>query len=330
MGPLGVVVDHPPIHRDLRRREGLERIGVGEEVRAESAVKPLHLPVLVRRCRLCEPMRDAVLAADLVEQHLPAAGAIAAEPIRELLAVVRDHLLGCPIASQRLREGQTHRPRRRPLHHRGHHTEPGVIIDPSDDLGAPHLTSGHVDQLDAAHDVDAPQLHRPGPFESLPRLPGPFPRTLAQQAAPDQDPVDRALRRHRDRLIAPRGPAQQLQPDPPRPPPRMGPTHLRHRHLDHLRRLLRTRQRTMRPVRQPADPLSQIPRHPPMHRRAMHPRSRRHLDDIHAAQHSPDRVQALLDHRQDNQCQSRPPRVRNAPRRRPNPDCRSRPLSQIN
>ena len=66
-------------------------------------------------------------------------------------------------------------------------------------------------------------------------------------------------------------------------------------------------------------------RDPPMHRRAMHTRSRRNLDDIHAAQHSPDRVQALLDHRQDNQCQSRPPRVRNAPRRHPNPDCRSRP-----
>ena len=67
MGSLGVVVGHPPIHCGLRSRSGLERVGVGEEVGAEGAVEPLHLPVLVRRCRLCEPMRDAVVAADLVE-----------------------------------------------------------------------------------------------------------------------------------------------------------------------------------------------------------------------------------------------------------------------
>ena len=274
-------------------------------------------------------MGDAVVAANLVEEHLPAAGAIAVEPIGELLGVVRDHFLGWPIASQRLRERRTHRPGSGPLHHRGHHTEPGMVIDPGDDLGPAHLPAGHVDQLDAAHDVDAPQLHRPGPLEPLPRLPRPLRGTLAQQATPQQDPVDRALRRHRHRLIAPRRPAQQLQPDPPRPPPRMGPTHLRHRHLHVLGRLPRTRQGTMRPIRQPPDPLSQIPRYPPMHRRAMHPRPRPNLDDIHTAQHSPDRVQALLDHRQDNQSQSRPPRVRNAPRRRPDPDCRSRPQSHI-
>jgi hypothetical protein len=40
-----------------------------------------------------------------------------------------------------------------------------------------------------------------------------------------------------------------------------------------------------------------------MQRRAMHPDPGGDLDNISPCQHSPDRVQALLDNRQDNQCQ---------------------------
>jgi transposase InsO family protein len=47
----------------------------------------------------------------------------------------------------------------------------------------------------------------------------------------------------------------------------------------------------------------------------MHPDRRRDLLDVTTIKSRPDRVQALLDHRQDNQSQSRPPRVPTPPRR---------------
>jgi len=51
-------------------------------------------------------------------------------------------------------------------------------------------------------------------------------------------------------------------------------------------------------------------RHPPVQRGPVHTHMRGDLGHRRASQNRPDRVQALLDHRQDNQCQSRPPRVR--------------------
>jgi hypothetical protein len=51
-------------------------------------------------------------------------------------------------------------------------------------------------------------------------------------------------------------------------------------------------------------------------------------DDISAIQNRPDRVQALLDNRQDNQCQSRPPQS-DAPRKRRTRVAETKPLSQI-
>jgi hypothetical protein len=53
-----------------------------------------------------------------------------------------------------------------------------------------------------------------------------------------------------------------------------------------------------------------------------------YLDDISAIQNRPDRVQALLDNRQDNQCQSRPPQS-DAPRKRRTRVAETKPLSQI-
>jgi hypothetical protein len=58
-------------------------------------------------------MRDRVLAADLVEQHLPALP----EAVGELLVVVGQDLLGHPEPDQRLRERQAHRPARGVLPH---------------------------------------------------------------------------------------------------------------------------------------------------------------------------------------------------------------------
>ncbi len=83
----------------------------------------------------------------------------------------------------------------------------------------------------------------------------------------------------------------------------MLPPHFSNRHLHRLARLMRARQRTMRPVGQPPDPIAQITTDPPLNGRAMHTGLSRNLTDLSARQHCPDRVQALLHHRQDNQCQ---------------------------
>jgi hypothetical protein len=78
---------NPGVDRGLGLLHGRERARDVEEVRAERAVEPLHFPVLVRGCRGGQPVGDAVAAADLVKQHFPVAGAMPAEPVRELLAI---------------------------------------------------------------------------------------------------------------------------------------------------------------------------------------------------------------------------------------------------
>ncbi len=83
--------------------------------------------------------------------------------------------------------------------------------------------------------------------------------------------------------------------------------HLRDQRLDLRRDLMRTTNRAVRTVRQARETVQQIPLHPPVHRRTMHPRLRRDLGHVTAVQDRPDYVQPLLDNRQDNQSQSRPP-----------------------
>jgi hypothetical protein len=82
-----VVVRNPQIDCRLRLGHGREWAGDIEEIGTERAVEPLHLPVLIRGGRGGQPVGDAVLAADLVEQHLAVALAVPAEPISELLPV---------------------------------------------------------------------------------------------------------------------------------------------------------------------------------------------------------------------------------------------------
>ena len=60
----------------------------------------------------------------------------------------------------------------------------------------------------------------------------------------------------------------------------------------------------------------------------MHTYASGYADDLSAFQNRPDRVQALLDNRQDNQCQSRPPQS-DAPRKRRTRVAETKPLSQI-
>jgi hypothetical protein len=85
----------------------------------------------------------------------------------------------------------------------------------------------------------------------------------------------------------------------------------------------------VRPVSQPGKLPGQVPGHPPVHRRPVHSQPGGHLCDLSAVQDRADRVQALLDNRQDNQCQSRPPR-RDVPRKRRTRVAETGPLSQIN
>src|SRR5215212_4071092 len=88
----------------------------------------------------------------------------------------------------------------------------------------------------------------------------------------------------------------------------MLPPHLRHRDLNRIRDLSRRRMRPMRTIHQPAQLLTQIAAQPTVNRRPVHPDTGSNLGDIRTGQHRTHRVQTLLDNRQDNQSQSRPPR----------------------
>ena len=66
----------------------------------------------------------------------------------------------------------------------------------------------------------------------------------------------------------------------------------------------------VRPVSQAIKTLSPVPGHPPVQRRPVHTYASGYFDNVSAIQDRPDRIQALLDNRQDNQCQSRPPQSR--------------------
>ncbi len=167
---------------------------------------------------------------------------------------------------------------------------------------------------------------RPRPFEPLEGVPGPLTWPRLDQPPPPQDPVDRRHRRHRqpfNRL------AQQLHPNPLGAPSGMRTPHLPEPNL-HLRRdLIRAGPRTMRPIGQPADPVHQIPPGPGMQRLPRHPDLSSHLGDFRTRQHCPNRIQPLLDHRQRNQCQSRPPaRRRPTERRRSGWPNTARPLTR--
>ena len=97
MRAAGVVVaGHPPIQASLDVLDRVERLLVGEEVPAQGLVEPLDLARSRRRSRLGQPVDDAVVPADPIEQHLPAPP----EPGSELLAIVSEHFIRDPVALQ--------------------------------------------------------------------------------------------------------------------------------------------------------------------------------------------------------------------------------------
>jgi hypothetical protein len=133
---------------------------------------------------LGEAVGDAVLPADLVEQHLHRHTRLV-EPAGEHLGVVGQHFLGHPVGAHRVHERQAHRPGGRPHDRRGEDAEPGMVIDPGNDL---HL--GAVNQECAGGHIELPQLHRGAAFPAPVVLAAAPPRLRLDQPVADQGAVD--------------------------------------------------------------------------------------------------------------------------------------------
>jgi hypothetical protein len=196
------------------------------------------LPVVVGEYGGGQPMLDAVLPADPVEEHLHI---LDPEPASEHLAVIGEHFMRHPMSAHRRGERLTHRPRRRPRHQRGADTKPRVIIDPGQ-----RLQLGPIHQGDSADHIELPQLHRRPAFPTPPLLRPTPPRARRDQPVAHQRPIDPRPRRQRTQ---PR--LRGFMDQPTRTPPRMSSPplqHLRHHFRWHL---MRTPGRAMRTIRQP-------------------------------------------------------------------------------
>jgi len=115
------------------------------------------LPVVVGEAG--EAMRDAVLPADLVEEHLDG---LEREAAGEDLAIVGQDLLGHPVALKSLGQEATDRSSCGPDHDARTDAEARVVVDPGE-----HLALGAVGQEHPADDVHLPELHGPAPFPAL-------------------------------------------------------------------------------------------------------------------------------------------------------------------
>ena len=153
-------------------------------------------------------------------------------------------------------------------------TDPGVVVDPGQRLGVAARSPAGT--------------RRPHPSATTPSEPtAPTASTSAtacrRRAGLDHPrPQQRPIRRRRRRQQA-TPPPRQLVHQPPRPPVRPRTPQLQQRGLDLGRHLMRTRPRPMRPVHQPFQTLSLIPRPPGMHRLPRHPgllRSLRHTQPV--------------------------------------------------
>jgi len=85
--------------------------------------------------------------------------------------------------------------------------------------------------------------------------------------------------------------------------------HLSNHDLHHRGDLMRTRTRPMRTVRQTSNAVHQIPADPSMQGRPADPNLVSDFDHAATTKNCTHSIQTLLDNRQDNQCQSRPPQV---------------------
>ena len=94
-------------------------------------METLDLAVGARGAWRGEAMRDAVLPADLVEEHLGGGEAIA---VGEDLAVVGEHFVWHAVALEGLDEMGAHRSGQGPDQDTGADAEAGVVVDAGEDL----------------------------------------------------------------------------------------------------------------------------------------------------------------------------------------------------
>jgi hypothetical protein len=296
--PLGVVVDDPAVEGGLQLGDGGELALVpAEEPRPHRLVQPLHLARGGRRVRRGQQVPDPVLRADPIKAHRSRAQP---EPGCEHLAVVSQDLLRHPVLAQRRGQRVTHRPGRGPADDLGADHEPGVVIDPGD-----HLHLAAIAEVDTAHHVHLPQLHRPAPLPPPEVRPPPPALGRLQQPVTDQGPIPTRPARHRHETLP-----GQLIADSVRPPVPVLPPQPDHPHLGRRRHLMRTRPRPTTAVDQIRQPtISRIPAQPPVHRLPAHPIPARHHRHRRSIQHLEDRPIPLFGHAQLHQHRS-PPRPR--------------------
>jgi hypothetical protein len=211
----------PGVERGLQGLDGLERPVVIEQLVLERLVQPLDLPRGRGRGWFREPLDDAVLPADPLEQHLSRTGLD--EPASKYRAVVAEDFLGHAIDGHGIQEGLADRPGSGPDHGFSDNAVPGMIVDAGHDL---HLAA--VGQERARRHIKLPQLHRDRAFPPLVVLPPALTGPRFDQAVADKHPVDRGA----SYRAVPA--AVHLEHQPLRPPLRMSPSQLADRRL-HLR-----------------------------------------------------------------------------------------------
>ena len=143
--PVGVVFADPRIDRCLRRLDRPERSATsrisGRKVPWKRSTFPFWFGDAGSVSRWVIPLWRQILSNNTSPAPLRPNRSVNCLP----LSVITSS--GTPNRASACGERQTHRPAGRPLHHRGHHTEPGMVIDPGHDLRLPQLPGHRVDQL---------------------------------------------------------------------------------------------------------------------------------------------------------------------------------------
>jgi hypothetical protein len=142
-------------------------------------------------------------------------------PVNTLPLNVRQHLSRHAIGAHRGHERRAHRPAGGPQHTGGDDTEPGVVVDPSDDLAF-----AAIGQEQACGDIELPQLHRYRAFPPPVLLTALTAWHRFDQLMADQHPVDR--RPGQARIAT----ASHLKDQAARAPPAMRPAQLADHRLD--------------------------------------------------------------------------------------------------
>ena len=176
-------------------------------------------------------------------------------------------------------------PGRGPADDGGDDAEPGVVVDPGDDLAlAP------VGQEQARGHVHLPQLHRRRAFPPAVGVPAPAPRHRLDHPVTDQDPVDR---RPGDARMSS---ALQLEDQAARSPAALRCSQVADHRLDLGADPPGMRLRCVRPVSQPVQAAFAVAGHPAVHRLAGYPEPLRNLGDRSAVQDFKHCLVSLLDH----------------------------------